>query len=246
MKIDYTLQTYNINNVTGFSFQQALKLWKCRHKTFDNFKSDLSSNYDTTDFNDFFETVEKEWDSIKDITASEAFALDNIEQRRTYFDILGVEKLMEELKPTLVDSETIVRENTVYDNDGNSKVETLTDTYELYKIDKSLLFKDLNMKDWSAKRHDNDCYAVKCKDASTDRTYWIYVPESIGEKGSAIEAIAWTYTVPNNTNISAIHRQGEVIISEHSKNTEDVMFKSWTTVSHIEREHYMNLVKSQS
>jgi hypothetical protein len=102
------------------------------------------------------------------------------------------------------------------------------------------------MKDWSAKRHDNDCYTVKCKDASTDRTYWIYVPENIGEKGSAIEAIAWTYTVPNNTNISAIHRQGEVIISEHSKNKEDIMFTSWTTVSHIEREHYMNLVKSQS
>lgn len=246
MNIDYKTLSYNVNGVTDFTFEEAVQLWKCRHQTFENFKKFMLDEYYLFEDDKILGLIESNWDVLPNLTAADAFSFSNIEKRRVAFDSIGVENIMSSLKCELVNEQTITRENIVYDVEGNSKVETMSDTYSLYKVDKDKLFGDMDMRDWSVKRHNNDCYVVKCKDASTDRSYWIYVPESIGSSHDAIEAIAWTYTVPRRVKISAVHRQGEVIISEHSNDASGIEILGWMPATHLDKEHYIKLVKSQS
>jgi len=246
--IDYAGREYVINRVGGFDFLTAVSIWKLQHVTFDKFERVTRGNYDGTHFNDFFEAIQEAWNTAPAITLQKAFTTPNLEHRRIIFNALGVEKLMAELEPELVDKQTIERINLEYDNYGNEHSKILTDTYELYKIDGKKLLKDMPVDERPrfAARRDEDVFAVKCKDASTDREYWIYVTTEAAKERDAISAIAWTYQMKNYLHTEAIYRQGEVIIAKHDETQEPIKPARWAQFYHLSKEDYMNKIKAQS
>jgi hypothetical protein len=243
MTLDYTKLEFNINRTGGFTFPLAMSIWKTQYKTFDNFERTLRGNYDGTEFNDYFDVVRAAWDDAAVLTVEQAFTTKNIEHRRVIFNAIGVENLMASLKPTLVDRQTITRDNLVFDKDGKSRTETLVDTYELYQIDGERLFEGTEAAERWRFQRDRNIYAVKCKDASTDREYWIYVTDEAARGKDALEAIAWTYMLKSGTKTNEVYRQGEVIIAKHG-NTEEP--NHWGRVYHMNKEEYLTKIKAQS
>jgi len=240
---NYKELTYNINRVGGFEFPLAVSIWKAQHGTFDKFERTMRGNYDGTEFNDFFDVIREAWAEAPALTTEQAFTAPNIEHRRVIFNVIGVDNLMATLKPELVDSKTITRENLVFDSEGKSKTELLLDTYELYKIDGDRLFEGTGNADrW---QRDRSVYAVKCKDASTDREYWIYVHADAAKDGDALEAIAWTYQMKSLVYTNSIYRQGEVIIAKHDGVKEPGQ-NYWGTTYHLSKEDYLTKIKAQS
>jgi len=240
---NYKELTYNINRVGGFEFPLAVSIWKAQHQTFDKFERTMRGNYDGTEFNDFFDVIREAWADAPALTTEQAFTAPNIEHRRVIFNVIGVDKLMATLKPELVDRKTITRENLVFDKDGNSKTEMLLDTYELYKIDGDRLFAGTGNADrW---QRDRSVYAVKCKDASTDREYWIYVHADAAKNNDALEAIAWTYQMKSSVYTNSIYRQGEVIIAKHD-GVKEVGKNQWGTTYQLTKEDYLTKIKAQS
>jgi len=240
---NYKELTYNINRIGGFEFPLAVSIWKAQHQTFDKFERTMRGNYDGTEFNDFFDVIREAWADAPALTTEQAFTAPNIEHRRVIFNVIGVDKLMATLKPELVDSKTITRENLVFDKDGNSKTELLLDTYELYKIDGDRLFEGTGNADrW---QRDRSVYAVKCKDASTDREYWIYVHADAAKDGDALEAIAWTYQMKSGVYTNSIYRQGEVIIAKHD-GVKELGQNHWGTTYQLSKENYLTNIKAQS
>jgi hypothetical protein len=240
---NYKEMSFNINRIGGFEFPLAVSIWKAQHQTFDKFEHMMRGNYDGTEFNDFFDVVRKAWDDAPALTVKQAFTAPNIEHRRVIFNVMGVDKLMAVLKPELIDSKTITRENLVYDSEGNSQVELLIDTYELYKIDGDRLFEGTgNANRWD---RDRSVYAVKCKDASTDREYWIYVHAEAAKNNDALEAIAWTYQMKSSVYTNSIYRQGEVIIAKHD-GVKEIGKNQWGTTYQLTKEDYLTKIKAQS
>lgn len=239
----YTELKYNINRVGGFDFPLAVSIWKAQHGTFDKFERTMRGNYDGTEFNDFFEVVQEAWADAPALTTEQAFTAPNIEHRRVIFNTIGVETLMATLKPELVDRKTITRSNEVYDNDGTMRTEELIDTYELYKIDGDRLFEGTgNANRW---QRDRSVYAVKCRDASTDREYWIYVHADAAKNSDALEAIAWTYQMKSQVYTNSIYRQGEVIIAKHD-GVKAPGENHWGTTYQLTKEDYLTKIKAQS
>lgn len=241
--IDYKKLEFNINRTGGFSFPLAMSIWKAQYKTFDNFERTLRGNYDGTEFNDYFDVVREAWDDTPDLTVEQAFTARNIEHRRVIFNVIGVENLMASLKPTLVDRQTITRDNLVFDKDGNKSTEKLVDTYELYQIDGDRLFAGTEAAERWRFQRDRNVYAVKCKDASTEREYWIYVTDDAAKNKNALEAIAWTYQLKSGTRANDIYRQGEVIIAKHGDAKEP---DHWGRMYHMTKEEYLTKIKAQS
>lgn len=243
--INYKELSFTINRIGGFEFPLAVSIWKEQHKTFDKFERTMRGNYNGTEFNDFFDVVREVWDETPAITVTQAFGTKNIEHRRLIFNVIGPENLMATLKPELLDTKTIVRENLVYNNDGDCATEVLTDTYELYKIDEDRLFADTT-ETRRFSRQNNNCYAVKCKDSSTDREYWIYVTDEAAKNNDALEAIAWTYQLHTPVYTNSIYRQGEVIIAKHDGVPNEKTRSIWSTMYHMDKEDYLTKIKAQS
>lgn len=248
-KTDYTSREYVINRVGGFDFLTAVSIWRLQHTTFDKFERITRGNYDGTHFNDFFEAIQEAWNTAPELTLEQAFTTANIEHRRVIFNVMGVERLMAELEPQLIDAKTIVRDNLIFDVQGKQSTESLTDTYELYKIEGRKLLKnmpvDAERQRWRMMR-DEDVYVVKCKDASTDRVYWIYVNDQAAKDDDALSAIAWTYQMKSGVNTEEIYRQGEVIIAKHTDTEDPKKGNRWGRFYHMDKEDYMNKIKAQS
>lgn len=241
--INYKELEYNINRTGGFSFPLAMSIWKAQHGTFDKFERTTRGNYEGTEFNDYFDVIRKAWNDAANLTVEQAFTTKNIEHRRVMFNVMGVDNLMASLKPTLVDRQTITRDNLVFDKDGNKSIEQLVDTYELYQIDGDRLFAGTEAAERWRFQRDRNIYAVKCKDASTEREYWIYVTDEAAKNKNAIEAIAWTYMLKSGTKADEIYRQGEVIIAKHGNAEEP---DHWGRVYHMNKEQYLTNIKAQS
>ena len=240
---NYKEMSFNINRIGGFEFPLAVSIWKAQHQTFDKFEHMMRGNYDGTEFNDFFDVVREAWDDAPALTTKQAFTAPNIEHRRVIFNVMGVDKLMAALKPELVDSKTIDRINLEYDKDGGEHSKILTDTYELYKIDGDRLFEGTgNASRWD---RDRSVYAVKCKDASTDREYWIYVHADAAKNNDALEAIAWTYQMKSQVYTNSIYRQGEVIIAKHD-GVKALGENHWGSTYQLSKEDYLTKIKAQS
>lgn len=245
--MDYKSLTYNINRVSGFEFPLAVSIWKAQHKTFDNFERVTRGNYEGTEFDNFFNVIAEAWDDAEELTTLQAFSTPNIEHRRVIFNAIGVDNIMAKLEPELVDTKTIVRKNLTYNEQGIIGEVELVDTYELYKIDGSKLFTGTTAGErWSRLRNDQHVYAVKCKDASTDREYWIYVQADAAKNNDALEAIAWTYQMKTSVYTNSIYRQGEVIIAKHDGDEPAPGKRRWGQFYHLDKEDYLTKIKAQS
>lgn len=223
-----------INN-TEFSYDIGCRLLKTKYR------------------NTAFKGLEDIWEDINPITFKEiSKEIKNIEQRRVAISCLGLENIVNEVKPKLINKETISKTTTWVKQDGTLLTKDYEDTYELYKVEG---------KDWSKGTEDSwrspgPVYYVKCKDTSTDREYMIWIDaESVCEtndipfgssdlgrnKITPIQAIAWTIqtNVPKG-GIDKIVRQGDCIMIKKKKNVKLVGQR------HLTEKEYRKLLEYES
>lgn len=233
--MDYKELKYTVENQSGVSYDNALTLWKTMYKDLNSFMTNVIRYDSMKDFGDHCASV---WDDIKVATAQDGFQQENLEVRRLYFKAIGIEKMFQELEPSLVAEETLVFNNSVWNEEDKSlDVKIIHDKYELYIIKGAKLFPE-EKSTW--RQANADVYAVRCWCTTTGREYWIYVPRFVGEKNDAIEAIAWTFQL-NISNPVALYRQGDIIIAEAGPKSQEL-----TRPVHIEKNVYLSLLKSQS
>jgi hypothetical protein len=243
--LDYATLQYYVEGVE-VNADTALKLWKQRFETLDVVIESLCKL--DPKLGDF---ITEQWLDIPEVTVAEAFTEKNIEVRRLYFQAIGVEKLMQSLKPELLDERTITKQGKRWDVSGNMYVHKYEDTYGLYKLDGNLLFPEDAATSWQIDR--STLYVVKCKCATTDREYWIYVQKEFAFDGShwneetrkpnAIKAIASTFRLPI-TFPKAIYRQGDVLIVEPSEKSQELLDGMPQTP--ITEEEYLTLLQFES
>ena len=201
MQINYAKQDYVVNNRSGFDLTTALKLWKTKYADdYRDFQKEVITHESLNDFDQF---VQECWDKIEQVTVEDALKIENTEERRTYFDAIGIEKLFKSLKPKLLDKQTIKKSRVKWDEEFNEYTHEFEDVYELYEIEAKKMF--------STDRWGNiptqNTYAVRCWCTTTNREYWLYVPreaalgatwwdrDSEDNKPDAIRAIAWTVRI---------------------------------------------------
>jgi hypothetical protein len=225
-----------VEGIGGLSMSQALRCWKTLFEgDFIRFKARLFTNPSMEEFVAF---VEEMWESIIPLTASDAFAVQNQEQRRVMFQCLGVEKLFKELEPTLLDRQVLKMSNLRWDNHNQPYQQELEDVYELYEIDGQKLFGDVKRSQFILMDRET-VYAVRCWCTTTGREYWLYVPREIGAKKDAVEAIAWTIQL-NITYPKRLYRQGDIIIAEEGPDSKPCQ------PYHLDKETYIRLLVSQT
>lgn len=169
-----------------------------------------------------FPELEEFWADIKPLTFAEIAKLPNLEERRVGINCLGLDRLVAEIKPKLINSQTIKKTTTWVGEDGLQVKHQFADTYELFEVDGSIFSEGLQS--WQKMQN---AHYIRCKDTSTDREYLIWVDvESVfrtnNERGwlrdiknqiNAIDCISWTIQtdVPMG-NIEKILRQGDCIL----------------------------------
>lgn len=245
MSIDYSKQVYIVNGREGYDLSTALRLWKTKYEAdFRDFEREVTSHESLQDFRDFVKEI---WDSIIPVTVEEALQQPNTEDRRTYFDAIGVEKLFKQLNPTLRDKQVIKKKRTRWDDNNDPYEYEFEDVYELYEIPGEKLFETDK---WNNKPR--PVYAVRCWCTTTNREYWLYVPVEaasdarswwhVGEetKYDAIRAIAWTIRI-DIENPERIYRQGDIIVV---KRGEQSSIKSMDY--HLSKEQYLSLMYSET
>jgi len=249
--MDYSKQDYIVNNRSGFDLTTALKLWKTKYADdYRDFQKEVITHESLNDFDQF---VQECWDKIEQVTVEEALKIENTEERRTYFDAIGIEKLFKSLKPKLLDKQAIKKSRVKWDEEFNEYTHEFEDIYELYEIEATKMFS----KDRWGNAPTQNIYAVRCWCTTTNREYWLYVPreaalgatwwnrDSEDSKPDAIRAIAWTVriNVPEE-NVEKIYRQGDIIVAK----MKDSAKATETTFSpyHLSKENYLSLMYSET
>lgn len=142
----------------------------------------------------FFETpailddIRSRYESLPDLTMQEALQQANATQRMLVMSMIDPGKLIEELNAKLLDRQVCKKTQTRWNEDLQPYTRVFDDVYELYRIAPEKL--------GIATRNGGALpmvYVVKCKCASTDRIYYQYVPNTIGQLNDAVAAIAWTF-----------------------------------------------------
>ena len=251
MQSSYANYKYVVNNQDGFDLTTALRLWKTKYQDdIRDFHKDVITHDQLQDFGYF---VEECWNRIEPFTVEDALKIANTEERRTYFDAIGIEKLFKGLEPKLLDKQVIKKSRTRWDDEFNEYTHEFEDVYELYEIDGRKLYdKD---------RWGNDprpIYAVRCWCTTTNREYWLYVPReaAVGQqwwsrdegneaKADAIRAIAWTVRIDvPEENVEKIYRQGDIIVAKIKDKGKAT--QSTVTPYHLSKEQYLEKMYSET
>lgn len=251
--MDYSKQDYIVNNRSGWDLTTALRLWKTKYQNdYRDFQKEVIVHENLNDFDQF---VQECWDEIEPVTVEEALQLENTEQRRTYFDAIGIEKLFSTLEPKLLDRQVLNKKRQRWDDEFNEYTHEFEDVYELYEMDATKMFKTDR---WGNPPREH-IYAVRCWCTTTNREYWLYVPKeaalgrwwwSNGEgpednKPDAIRAIAWTIRldVPIG-HVEKVYRQGDIIVAKiKAEITPDTLS---ALPYHLSKEDYLQLMYSET
>jgi hypothetical protein len=244
-KNNYADAVYFVNGVGNFNLGTALRLWKTKYNS--DYKEFVKEVILNENLNDFAEFVKECWDDITLVTIEEALKIKNIEERRTYFDSIGIEELFKKFEPILKDKQVIKKKRTRWDDKSDPYTYEFEDVYELYQIDSSKLFE---FDSWNRPITSGSefIYAVRCWCTTTNREYWIYVnreaatgqPWSRGnDVYDAIRAIAWTIRI-DITHPSKIYRQGDIIVAKFSEKSE------MSNPYHLNKEQYLELMYSET
>jgi hypothetical protein len=241
--MNYAEQNYIVNNREGFTLTRALRLWKTKYQDdYRDFQKEVITHESLKDFDKF---VQECWDTIEPVTVEEALQLENTEERRVYFDAIGIEKLFKALNPKLLDKQVLKKSRTRWDDEFNEYTHEFEDVYELYEIEGTKLYdKDR----WG--NPPQPVFAVRCWCTTTNREYWLYVPReaAMGEnwwhsgkkpQPDAIRAIAWTVRI-SITNPEKIYRQGDIIVVKESSTSVE------TNPYHLTKEQYLSLMTSET
>jgi hypothetical protein len=250
MESSYAQYKYVVNNQDGFDLTTALRLWKTKYQDdIRDFFKDVITHDQLQDFGYF---VEECWNRIEPFTVEDALKVTNVEERRTYFDAIGIEKLFKGLEPKLLDRQVLKKNRTRWDDEFKEYTHTFEDVYELYEIDgKKLYDKD---------RWGNDpqpIFAVRCWCTTTNREYWLYVPReaALGSRWwhrsindsepDAIRAIAWTVRIDvNPEDVEKIYRQGDIIVAKMKDSAK--LTQSTFSPYHLDKEQYLSLMYSET
>jgi hypothetical protein len=247
MKNKFEEYEYTINNRPGFGLTDALRLWKTKYSDIRDFDKEVITHEGMYPFRDF---VHEMWENIEPVTVQEALAVQNTEERRTYFDCIGVEKLFKELQPTLRDKQVIKKKRTRWDDNNDQYQYEFEDVYELYELDGTKLYETDR---WG--RAPQPVFAVRCWCTTTNREYWIYVNEeaATGRRQffwpdqnkpmvyDAIRAIAWTIRL-DVSHPERIYRQGDIIVAKISRAETESSVQPY----HLSKEQYLNLMYSET
>lgn len=239
--INFQAATYYLSRLPGFTLSEALRFWKAKFETISHFKRDVITHERLEDLGIFVEEI---WDTIVPISVQDALREQNTERRRVMFDCIGVAKLFQQLDPELLDRQVVPKTRIRWDGNNKPWTHQFEDVYELYKIEGSKMFDQVNK--W---QKPNPVYAVRCWCTTTNREYWIYVPEdaAMGSRGrsitgavpDAIRAIAWTIRI-DISNPKRIFRQGDIIVAEETENSIQV------EPYHLTKEQYLELIFSET
>lgn len=248
-KIKYETQSYIVNGREGYPLTIALRLWKTKYQEdYRDFQKEVIIHESLKDFDVF---VQECWAKIKPMTVEEALKLPNTEDRRVYFDAIGVEKLFKELDPKLLDRQVIKKKRVRWNDSLKEYTHEFEDVYELYEMEGTKLYETNK---WGSKP--DAVFAVRCWCTTTNREYWLYVPKDAAaeswwssdlkeRKSDAIRAIAWTIRldVPIG-HVEKIYRQGDIIVAK-IKDGIDKDVTSATTY-HLTKESYLELMYSET
>lgn len=236
---------YTVNNRRDFTLTEALRLWKAKYSDIKDFDKEVITHEGMHPFRDF---VHEMWDSITPVTVQEALAISNTEIRRTYFNCIGVETLFKNLDPVLRDRQVIKKKRTRWDDNNDPYEYEFEDVYELYEIAGTKLY---STDRWG--REPNPVFAVRCWCTTTNREYWLYVPEiaATGRNSqawedrdkapvyNAISAIAWTIRI-DVKDPEKIYRQGDIVIVKIKPSAKSV------SSYHLDKNQYLQLMYSET
>lgn len=197
------------------------------------------------------DALQELWNNIPEITFEEISKFTNVEERRIAFVCYGIERLIKQVKPKLIDRKIIQKENSYIDGEGNLIKKVINDKYELYKVDG----KHLGNNSWG--RQADDCHYIRCWCTSTGREYLIWIDGksvSMTNKSisfwesktteDAIEAIAWTFTTDVKPEaIEKIIRQGDCILFK-IKSTFERDYKG--QIRHLTKKEYLEKLTMES
>jgi len=198
-----------------------------------------------------FKELESEWDKTKPLTFNDIARMENLEQRRVGILCLGIERLVKEVKPKLIDKQTIKKTTSFVDKEGKIVEKKFNDTYELFEVEGSYFSQGL-----PGFQQMENCHFVKCKDTSTNREYLIWVDiKRVSETNggqrwnvkikdiNAIQCIAWTIqTTVAIGNIEKILRQGDCVLVK----PKDIKAKMLETPRHLTEKEYKKLLVAES
>lgn len=248
--MDYSKQDYIVNNRSGWDLTTALRLWKTKYQDdYRDFQKEVIVHESLKDFDLF---VQECWDTIKPVTVEEALQVANTEERRTYFDAIGIEKLFKGLEPELLDKQVLKKKRQRWDDEFNEYTHEFEDVYELYEIEGSKLYA---LDRWG--NPPNPIYAVRCWCTTTNREYWLYVPreaalgttwwnrDSEDNKADAIRAIAWTVRIDVPIgDVEKIYRQGDIIVAKIKTGVDSTTTSALSY--HLSKEQYLSLMYSET
>ena len=209
----------------------------------------LKLKYDEPPFED--ENLKDLWNDIVPLTFKEIARFKNLEERRVGIACLGLERLIAEVKPTLINSQTLKKQTTWINHKGELIKKGFNDTYELYKVDGEKLSNGFENK-WDKIE---DAYYIKCKDTSTDREYliWVDIASVLRTNGievtwhsdktpTPIQCVAWTIqtNIPSGK-IEKIVRQGDCIMIKPKGK-----YLPLETERHLTEKEYKTLLVAES
>ncbi|WP_448529154.1 hypothetical protein [Raineya sp.] len=138
--------------------------------------------------------VEELYPQVKPLTVQEALLFENNEQRMLAMRLFSPQEIVENMKAIIIDKQTIHKKQIRWDKHLKPYTYEFMDTYILYEI-KGKLFVTAENNRRNSFIDARNVYVVQCKCTSTGRVYFLYVPDEIGQKGDALEAIAWTMQI---------------------------------------------------
>jgi hypothetical protein len=220
-----------------FDFDKGIKLLKLKYK-----ECPFPNTY-----------ISEIWNDVIPATFSEIAKYENLEERRVGILCLGLERLVKEVNPELIDTQTLDKTTSWVNSKGEYEMISFTDTYRLFKV-RGDYFNDGIKGHW---RTVGDCYFVQFKDTSTDREYMLWVDlrsvyrtnnddrwdfTDIIEKVNAIDCIAWSIQTDIALgNIEKIVRQGDCIMIKPLDAS-----KERTRVRHLTTMEYKTLLVAES
>lgn len=245
-QFDFRTANYTVSGMPGMTLDHAMRLWRTKYPSYEHFRRAVIKSPALQEFGDF---VKEMWDDINPISAKEAFEQKNAEMRRLYFDCIGVVELFKAANPKLLDKQVLKKKRMRWDSKNDPYEYEFEDVYELYAIDPNELYKGTET-DESRWRARTMYIAVRCWCTTTNREYWIYVPEDMAIKDGyrswdddkqydAIKAIAWTIRI-DITDPEKIYRQGDIIIAKEGPNSKKV------ASYHLTKEQYLQLMYSET
>jgi hypothetical protein len=250
MQSSYANYKYVVNGRDGYHLTAALRLWKTKYQDdIRDFFKDVITHDQLQDFGLF---VEECWNRIEPVTVEEALQQENTEDRRVFFDAIGIEKLFKSLDPKLLDRQVLKKNRTRWDDELNEYTYTFEDVYELYEIDGKKLYETDR---WG--NEPRPIYAVRCWCTTTNREYWLYVPveaalgsnwwyrDDVRNEPDAIRAIAWTVRIDVPAeNVEKIYRQGDIIVAKIKPRAklEETTFSPY----HLSKDQYLSLMYSET